>query len=82
LLVPYSLIDALVNHQIISVNFYIQYARPVYYFVMAVSGFILLFSGYWILHQLLRIKLFNKLLTITSLTHFKWWNRYVYKTKK
>jgi len=76
-LVPYSLINYLVNQQVISKSFYLQYTKPVFYILMAVSGFAMLFSGYWIFHQLLRIKLFNKI--ITSLTHFKWWNRYKYK---
>lgn len=81
-LVPYSLINYLVNQHLISKSFYTQYARPVYYIIMSISGFVLLFSGYWVLHQLLRIKLFNRIITLTSLTHFKWWNRYKFRSKK
>ncbi|MEN8222461.1 MAG: EFR1 family ferrodoxin [Acidobacteriota bacterium] len=81
-LVPYSLITFLVSHQVISKSFYIQYSRPAFYIIMAVSGFALLFSGYWILHQLLRVKWINRVITFTSLTRFKWWNRYSYKSGK
>lgn len=52
----------------------------IYYFSGTGNAeFALLFPGYRILHQLLRIKLFNRIITLTSLTHFKWWNRYKYK---
>ncbi|MCK5004277.1 MAG: EFR1 family ferrodoxin [Candidatus Aminicenantes bacterium] len=81
-LVPHSLIGYLVDQQVISKGFYLQYSRLIFYIIMVVSGFALLFSGYWILHQLLRIKLFNRIITVTSLTHFKFWNRYMYRSKK
>jgi len=80
-LIPYALIAFLVTHKIITKSFSHLYPGPVYYIIMIVAGFALLFSGYGILHQLLRIKLINKIITFTSLTHFKWWNRYVYKSK-
>jgi ferredoxin len=39
-------------------------------------GFLVLFFGYNLLHQLLRVRIFNKLITFTSLTHYKFWRRY------
>ena len=39
-------------------------------------GLIIVFAGYKLLHQLLRVKIINKIITFTSLTHFRWWRRY------
>ncbi len=81
-IVPYFLTKFFVDQNIITEGFYLKHSWIILNIITIISGFALLFLGYRILHQLLRIKLFNKIITITSLTHFKWWNRYKYKSKK
>lgn len=76
---PYFLTKILVDQNIITEGFYLKYSWIILNIITIISGFALLFLGYRILHQLLRVKLFNRIITFTSLTHFKWWSRYKYK---
>ncbi len=81
-IVPYFLTKILVDQSMISEGVYLKNSWIILNIVTIISGFALLFLGYRILHQLLRIKFFNRIITLTSLTHFKWWNRYKYKSEK
>ena len=75
-IVPAIIVKALVKFQIISTELYNNYFNLIFNVSILLSGIIVVFLGYKILHQLLRIKFINKLITLTSFTHFKWWRRY------
>ncbi len=75
-IVPGILVKALVKYQIISTELYNNYFNLIFNASILLSGLIVVFLGYKILHQLLRIKFINKIITLTSVTHFKWWRRY------
>ena len=77
--IPYFLLKLLLNHQLISKSFYHNYFDLLFNGVVLITGLIVIFFAYKILHQLLRVRLFNKIITFTSLTHFKFWNRYMHK---
>lgn len=80
--VPYSLTKLLVEWKIISEDFYHKYFDLIFYLIMVSAGFTLIFLSYKALHRLLGIKFINRIITFTSLTHFKWWKRYRYRSKK
>jgi len=77
--IPYFLLKLLLNHQLIPESFYNNYFDLLFNSVVLITGLIVIFFAYKILHQLLRVRLFNKIITFTSLTHFKFWNRYMHK---
>ena len=75
-IVPAIIVKALVKYQIISAELYNNYFNLIFNASILLGGLIVVFLGYKILHQLLRIKFINKIITLTSLTHFGWWRRY------
>jgi Pyruvate/2-oxoacid:ferredoxin oxidoreductase delta subunit len=75
-LIPVFLTKLLYTFGFISEAFYHRYFGLLFYGSSFVFGLIIVFLGYRILHQLLRIKSINKIITKTSLTHYKIWRRY------
>ncbi|MBN2426245.1 MAG: EFR1 family ferrodoxin [Calditrichaceae bacterium] len=69
--IPLYFTKILLLHLIPNANFDL-----IYYLIMALTGLPLVFLGYKILHFLLKYRWFNRLIAITSLTHFKFWGRY------
>lgn len=47
---------------------------------MILIGFAVIFFGYRLLHWMLRFKIFNRIITYTSLTHYRFWRRYLLKS--
>ena len=41
-----------------------------------VLGILIIWGGHYLFHYLLRFKFFNKIISYTSLTHYKFWGRY------
>jgi ferredoxin len=74
--VPMIVLKGLLKYQVISTEFYHEHYSLLFNTAVFIFGFILFYFGYLILHQLLRIRILNKLITFTSLTHFKFWKRY------
>jgi Pyruvate/2-oxoacid:ferredoxin oxidoreductase delta subunit len=74
--VPYGLIKLLVKLELLPLDLYLQYADLIFYFIMIPVAFIIFVYGYSLLHWLLGFKTINKIITYTSLTHYKWWRRY------
>jgi len=58
------------------VNFFSQNFDLIFYLAMAITGLPIVFFTYRILHFLLKFRFFNKLISFTSLTKFKFWRRY------
>ena len=75
-LFPLLAVKLLVNIKLISQDFYNQYFDLLFYGSMFLIGLVIIYFGYTILHQLLRIKIINKIITLTSFTHYKFWKRY------
>jgi Pyruvate/2-oxoacid:ferredoxin oxidoreductase delta subunit len=73
---PSLLFRLLFEAKVITPEVYNQYHFLLHYGSMILAGFIVIFFGYKILHQLLRMKLLNRIITYTSLTHYKFWRRY------
>jgi len=48
----------------------------IYNFFLIGGGLLIVFFAYRFLHFLMRFKLFNKIITYTSLTKYKFWRRY------
>ncbi len=75
-LLPLLIIKLLVIMEVISAAFYKNNFDFLFNGSSILFGLIIVFAGYKLLHQLLRIKIINKIITFTSLTHFRWWRRY------
>jgi hypothetical protein len=74
--VPSAIFNGLMKLGAISQGFYQKNADELFYVFMFTGGFILLLAGYRLLHFLLGFPWLNRLITLTSLTRFKWWSRY------
>lgn len=74
--VPWAIIHWMVNHGWINISFNSSLMTLIYYGVMIITGLTIIFTGYKMLHFLLRFKFFNYLFTYTSLTKFRFWRRY------
>jgi Pyruvate/2-oxoacid:ferredoxin oxidoreductase delta subunit len=79
-LAPIWLMKLLVKVDLITLEFYQQYFDLIFYLIMIPIGFILFIYGYRLLHWLLGFKVMNKLISYSSLTHYKWWRRYRFKS--
>lgn len=73
---PLLIVKVLVLAGLIGKEFYKANTDLLFYGSMTLFGLIIIFAGYKLLHQLLGIKIINKIITFTSFTHFKWWRRY------
>ena len=80
--IPVTILKLLLKFEFVTEDFYQNYYNLLFNVIMISVGFILLFLGYWIMHQMLRVKLLNKIITYTSLTHYKFWRRYLVKKSK
>ena len=78
---PAFIVNELLNTKIISSEFYNLHPKLITYIIILSTCFIFIFLGYRIMHQLLRIRIINKIITYTSLTHYKFWKRYLLKNK-
>ena len=79
---PYLLIKLLLKIELVSITFSDLITQTVIDLVLMIASLGLIFVGYALIHQLLGIKIINKLITLTSLTHYKWWRRYYLKQPK
>jgi Pyruvate/2-oxoacid:ferredoxin oxidoreductase delta subunit len=66
----------LTKHDLLSSDFLNDHSGLLSDVIMLVVGFPIIFGAYRILHYLLRFQFFNKLMTWTSFTHFRFWRRY------
>ncbi len=75
-IVPMFILNGLLKYRIISAELYHEHYSLLFNIITFIFGFIIFFFGYLILHQLLRVRILNKLITFTSFTRFKFWKRY------
>jgi len=73
---PYFFMKWLLHYKIVPENIYVEYYELLSNTILLITGLPIIFFGYRILHYLLRFKIINKIITFTSLTHFKFWRRY------
>ncbi len=64
---------------IVTPQVYSEYRTLVHNAGVIMVGFVVVFCGYMLLHWLLRFQFLNRIITYTSLTHFKFWRRYILK---
>ena len=57
-------------------EFYIDIHRIISEILFNVIGIFIIWGGHYLFHFLLRYKFFNKIISYTSLTHYKFWGRY------
>lgn len=74
-LLPMLIINLLTNNGVLSAESS-KYINTIYTILQIILGFTIVFFGYRVLHFLLRFKLFNALITYTSLTKLPFWRRY------
>ncbi len=74
--IPLGIAKLLVAINVISYDFYIDHIRLLVYLFIFLTGLITVLLGYRLLHFLLRSKLFSKIFSFTSLTHYRFWRRY------
>ena len=74
--VPAAILKTLVKYGVITSEFLHEYIDWLFNGTVFLTGLIVIFFGYRILHYFLRFRWFNKIITYTSFTHFKFWNRY------
>jgi ferredoxin len=74
--IPYLFIEALISWHLLRPEFYTRHASLVVNLAMIISTFTFAFLAYHLLHQMLRIKILNKMITFTSLSTYRFWRRY------
>ncbi len=74
--VPAVILKVLVKYGVITAEFLHKYIDLLFNGTLFLTGLIVIFFGYRILHFFLRYKWINRIITFTSFTHFKFWNRY------
>jgi len=79
--VPMAVLKALVKYGIITTAFLNEYIDLLFNGTVFLTALIVIFWGYEILHYFLRFRWINKIITFTSFTHFRFWNRYRMPTK-
>lgn len=79
--IPYLIVNAIAKYKIISDENIQNYNSIISIGIILITGLIFILFGYEIFHQLLRIKLFNKIVSFTSFTHYSFWRRYFLKNK-
>lgn len=80
-LIPLIGLGLLKKYEILNSTFLLNNSSLIGNIIMIIIGLPLVFLAYRILHYLLGFKFFNKLITWTSLTHWKFWRRYQFKEK-
>lgn len=70
--VPFFILSELVKHFPAIANHY----QLIFYSLILFTGIPIIFASYNILHFLMRFRFFSRFITLTSLTHFKFWRRY------
>ena len=80
--VPYLLIKLLAETGLASVAFTNLFTISTVDIIIMIASLGVVYIGYALLHQLLGVKIINKIITFTSLTHYKWWRRYYLKLPK
>ena len=73
---PVSLLKFILDLNLFNSNDFIWLTKLIYYFVLIGGGLLIVFLSYRFLHFLMRFKLFNKIITYTSLTKYRFWRRY------
>ncbi len=74
--VPAAILKALANHDFITSALLREYSGLLFNTTVFLTGLIVIFFGYRILHFFLRYRWINKIVTFSSFTRFKFWNRY------
>ena len=74
--VPVSLLKLVLDANLLGSNEPFWLTKLTYYFIMIGGGFFIVFLAYRLLHYLMRFKFFNKIITYTSFTKYKFWRRY------
>jgi ferredoxin len=74
--IPPFIFILLIDLQLINAAMIDRHYGLIYDLIWLILGLPLIFFSYRILHFLLGFKTFNKLITWTSLTHWKFWRRY------
>jgi ferredoxin len=77
--IPYLIISGIEKYEVISYEKIENHYSLISNGIIFVAGLIFIFFGYEIFHQILRIKLINKIVSFTSFTHYKFWRRYFLK---
>jgi NAD-dependent dihydropyrimidine dehydrogenase PreA subunit len=80
--VPYLLVKWLVKSELISPAAFNLFTDGVVNLLIMLVSLGVVFFGYSVLHQILGIRFINKVITYSSLTHYKWWRRYYLKLPK
>ena len=80
--VPYLLVKLLIKTDLISLTALNLFTDSLADIIIMIVSLGMVFIGYTILHQLLGIKIINRVISFTSLTHYKWWRRYYLKLPK
>lgn len=73
---PYFLMQLIIDYSFLniaesSINF-----KILYYLIQWGGGLLIVYLSYHLLHFLMRFKIFNKLITFTSFSKYKFWRRY------
>jgi ferredoxin len=80
--IPYFIISRIEKHEVISHESIQNYYSIISNAIILITGLIITFLYYELLHQLLKLKFFNRIITFTSLTHYKFWRRYFFKRRR
>ena len=73
---PVFLPKLMIGAGIITQEFYERHFNIIHYIILYVAGLSFVFLMYRIAHVFLRNRFLNRVMTLFSLTHFKFWRRY------
>jgi ferredoxin len=68
--------DLIIHYNILPNEIFTGYFGLAQDAITIIISFVMVYIAYRLLHQLLGIKMINRIITYTSLTHFKFWRRY------
>lgn len=75
-IVPYFLLQLILEYTFLNIEESGIFYTFLYYLVQWGGGLLIIYFAYRMLHFLMRFKIFNKLITYTSFSKYKFWRRY------
>ncbi|MCF8378908.1 MAG: EFR1 family ferrodoxin [Bacteroidales bacterium] len=75
-IIPYAGIKLLLKYEVLNSAWISQNYNLIFNLIILATGLLIVFSGYRIMHFLLRFRVFNFLISYSSLTRYAFWRRY------
>ncbi len=75
-IIPFFALKIMLDKQIFPIHSNSIWAELIYLFFQSIVALLIIYGAYRLLHFLMKFSFFNKIITNTSLSHYKFWRRY------